>query len=251
MKKTCAQLKDAARGALLGHYGILIAATIVTEIILTILQIPFSRMLKTGQIYHAPSRLILGYAGMIIVLLVSILINAGLSYIHLQISRKQTVHFSDLLYGCKNRPDRYIGSGLLFILITFICIMPGMICTLIASFQDLTQMMPLMIIGIILMAAGCIVYLIIMLCLSQTIYLMIDNDNIRVLDAMSTSMHYMKGNKWRLFKLYLSFIGWMLLGLLTLGIGYLWIQPYFSQSITQFYLDIVPFTQQESIYDEY
>lgn len=251
MKKTCAQLKDAARDALLGHYSILIATMIVTEIITLILQLPFSQMLNTGLTYRVPSRVILGYAGMMIVLLVSILINVGISYIHLQISRNRTVHFSDLLYGCKYRPDRYIGYGILLILIIFACITPGMICILIASFQSLTKMLLLSIVGIVLTLAGSILYVILMLGFSQAIYLLIDHASLRVVDAMGTSMNYMKGNKWRLFKLYLSFIGWMLLALLTLGIGYLWIQPYCSQSITQFYLDVTVSPQQKSEYSTY
>ena len=87
-----------------------------------------------------------------------------------------------------------------------------------------------------------------MLGLSQCIYLLLDHHELKVTDAMRTSLRYMKGNKWRLFKLYLSFIGWFLLGLLTFGIGYLWIEPYFSQSLIQFYLDL---TQTDSSQPEY
>lgn len=240
MQKTCAQLKDTARDVLLGHYGILIAVTIVTELIAILLQIPFTRMVNVGTTYRAISRIILGYAGMLIVSLITVLINAGMSYIHLQISRNHAVQFSDLLYGFKNRPDRYIGYGLVTIVITCACILPGTLCTLIASFQDPVRMLSLLIIGIALMLVGSIVYIVLMFGFSQTMYLLLDDDNIRVFDAMGASAKYMRGNKWRLFKLHLSFIGWMLLGLLTLGIGYLWIQPYFSQSVVQFYLDVVP-----------
>ncbi|MEI3339838.1 MAG: DUF975 family protein [Eubacterium sp.] len=56
---------------------------------------------------------------------------------------------------------------------------------------------------------------------------------------MKWSMQHMKGNKGRLFRLWISFIGWALLGLLTLGIGFLWIEPYVNQSLTQFYQDLV------------
>ena len=70
----------------------------------------------------------------------------------------------------------------------------------------------------------------------------------KVIDAMSTSIHYMTGNAWRLFKLQISFIGWLLLGFFTLFIGYLWILPYIYQSFTQFYLDVVPSSRQESEY---
>jgi len=46
----------------------------------------------------------------------------------------------------------------------------------------------------------------------------------------------MKGYKWKLFLLQLSFIGWMLLcTLFTLGIGYLWLGPYIGLSTANFY----------------
>jgi len=45
----------------------------------------------------------------------------------------------------------------------------------------------------------------------------------------------MKGHKWELFVLELSFIGWALLCVLTLFIGYLWLVPYMQMTITKFY----------------
>lgn len=48
----------------------------------------------------------------------------------------------------------------------------------------------------------------------------------------------MKGNKWKLFCLGWRFFGWMLLCMLTLGIGFLWLVPYIKVSFAQFYDDI-------------
>lgn len=48
----------------------------------------------------------------------------------------------------------------------------------------------------------------------------------------------MDGHKWRLFLLNLSFVGWYLLGILSLGIGWLWILPYRNASLVAFYQDI-------------
>jgi uncharacterized membrane protein len=41
-----------------------------------------------------------------------------------------------------------------------------------------------------------------------------------------------------LFMLYLSFIGWYLLALLTFGIGYIFLEPYVQQSVANFYEDL-------------
>ena len=69
-------------------------------------------------------------------------------------------------------------------------------------------------------------------------YLMAEFPDLGALDAMRESKRLMQGNKWRLFCLELSFIGWYLLSILTLGIGLLWLLPYVSASRAAFYLEI-------------
>jgi uncharacterized membrane protein len=48
----------------------------------------------------------------------------------------------------------------------------------------------------------------------------------------------MKGPKWKLFCLDLSFIGWAILCVFTLGIGTLWLQPYIEASHSKFYEEL-------------
>ena len=48
----------------------------------------------------------------------------------------------------------------------------------------------------------------------------------------------MKGHKFDLFYLYLSFIGWFLLSFLTLGIGFFWLIPYMYTAQAAFYEDV-------------
>lgn len=67
-------------------------------------------------------------------------------------------------------------------------------------------------------------------------YLIVDGFTLS--ESLSKSLSLMKGNKWRFFKLQLSFLGWMILGILTLGIGLLWVIPYYSTSLANFYLII-------------
>lgn len=72
-------------------------------------------------------------------------------------------------------------------------------------------------------------------------YVMADNPGISANEALAESKRLMKGNKWRLFCLSLSFIGWELLALIfTLGIGMLWVIPYQEAAFAAFYRDICP-----------
>lgn len=56
--------------------------------------------------------------------------------------------------------------------------------------------------------------------------------------AITQSRNAMDGNKWRLFVQDLSFIGWFLLSILTLGILFIWTMPYFYQARYNFYQSI-------------
>ncbi|CAM3650396.1 DUF975 domain-containing protein [Cohnella lubricantis] len=69
-------------------------------------------------------------------------------------------------------------------------------------------------------------------------YILRDNPEIGPLEAISQSKQMMKGHKWRLFVLYLTFIGWYILGSIPLGIGLLWVVPYITTAEAHFYEDL-------------
>ncbi len=71
-------------------------------------------------------------------------------------------------------------------------------------------------------------------------YILAEDDSIGPLKALAKSKEMMRGNRWKLFCLGLRFIGWAILCLLTLGIGFLWLIPYFYVSSARFYDDIKP-----------
>ncbi len=73
---------------------------------------------------------------------------------------------------------------------------------------------------------------------AMTPYILADNPELSYNQAIEKSMTMMDGKKMKLFLLMLSFIGWILLSIITLGIGLLWAGPYMYQSIAAFYEDI-------------
>ena len=73
---------------------------------------------------------------------------------------------------------------------------------------------------------------------SLTEYILIDNPELSYNEAIELSMDMMNGHKMDLFVLYLTFIGWFLLCLLTLGIGFLWFTPYVAATEANFYEDV-------------
>ena len=70
---------------------------------------------------------------------------------------------------------------------------------------------------------------------SQMFFVMADNPKIGVTKAMKISKIMTKGNKGELFVMALSFLGWDILSLFTLGILTLWIKPYKMMSYTNAY----------------
>jgi uncharacterized membrane protein len=73
---------------------------------------------------------------------------------------------------------------------------------------------------------------------SQTFYILIDNPDMKASDVINRSKEMMQGQKWKYFLLHLSFIGWYLLCILTLGIGLLWLMPYIYATQASFYEDL-------------
>lgn len=70
---------------------------------------------------------------------------------------------------------------------------------------------------------------------SMAIYISRDCPDIPIDDCIYLSRKLMNGYKFKLFLLELTFIGWALLCILTLGIGLLWLCPYIHCSYAKFY----------------
>ncbi|MBU1424545.1 MAG: DUF975 family protein [Gammaproteobacteria bacterium] len=73
---------------------------------------------------------------------------------------------------------------------------------------------------------------------SQTFYILSEDPSIGAMDAIKKSKEMMYGNRWKLFCLGLRFIGWLLLCIPTLGIGFIWLAPYMAVSMAKFYDDL-------------
>lgn len=73
---------------------------------------------------------------------------------------------------------------------------------------------------------------------SQVNYILSDNDEIGILEIIRASKEMMKGNSSKLILLYLSFLGWAILGIITLLIGYIWLIPYVNTTMALFYEEI-------------
>mgnify|MGYP006081986129 FL=1 len=146
--------------------------------------------------------------GPVLVLFIAGPMLVGISMFSLSLSRGENARLEQIFEGFKNY-GTVLGAYLLMVVLI------------------LLWMLLLIIPGII----AAIAY-------SQTFYILAEDDAISSMDALKKSKEMMDGYKWKYFCLGLRFIGWALLCILTLGIGFLWLSPYIQISYAKFYEDI-------------
>jgi uncharacterized membrane protein len=132
----------------------------------------------------------------------------GISIYTLSISRKQEIKLGQIFRGFKiywKATGTYLLMLLFTLLWTLLLIVPGII--------------------------AAISY-------SMTFYILADDHSIGANEAIDMSKKMMYGYKWKYFCLCLRFLGWFLLCILTLGVGFLWLFPYIQVSIAKFYDNI-------------
>jgi len=81
---------------------------------------------------------------------------------------------------------------------------------------------------------------------SMVYLILLDNPNMNAYQAIQESKRMMSGNKMRYFEFVISFAGWFFLGILTLGIGLLYLKPYFDAAKIEFYEDLKNQSTRES-----
>lgn len=98
-----------------------------------------------------------------------------------------------------------------------------------------TSFLGLMMLGIILLIISVIYGAAKGLLYSLTNYILYDNPDMDSKAIVAESERLMKGNRLKYIWLEITFIGWMILALFTLGIGLLWLIPYIATAVICFY----------------
>ncbi len=171
----------------------------------------------------------------------------GLYFFYLSISRGQDFNL-DMLFKGFNVFGKAFGVYILIVLFimawALIVVIPSICLGLtIASYENETfTNNPTLIAFTILSGLGIIAAIIptiiAIFSYSMAYFILIDNPQFTAYDALKASKQMMVGYKWKLFCLYVRFIGWFLLSGLTCGIGILWLFPYVYVSNVKFYDDI-------------
>ena len=79
-------------------------------------------------------------------------------------------------------------------------------------------------------------------------YIVAENPDIKPFEANLLSWRMMRGNKWKLFLMSMSFMGWNILGFITLGIGnILYANPYMICCYAEFYARIRQYYKEKKL----
>ncbi|CAM2078154.1 MAG: DUF975 domain-containing protein [uncultured Clostridium sp.] len=194
-----AELKSRAKEQLKGKWAIAVGTVLVANIILEV---------DVG--YKVASKLGiegLSYSLDLIALLLGGVISVGLCRFLLDMATKRREPRFDTLFSSFNIYLKTLGLNILITLAvlagTLLFIVPGIIVSLMFS---------------------------------QAFYILSEDPSKSITQCINESVNLMSGHKWELFYLNLTFIGWWLLSLVTLGIAALWVAPYQKLTEANFYL---------------
>lgn len=229
--KTSAQLKQIARGIMLGKYRAAILVLLATELIVTTLTLVTNYATGTTV-----TGIIFGFVLSFIITLLSSVLYVGQNAFYLNIACNQPYQLSDLFTGFKIQPNKTI---IIQCILQLACAVP-FIPALIALFGWVFTENPVnFLIFSLLLIIGGFVSCWILLAYSQCYYLLLDFPDCDTLELMKMSRRLMKGNMFRMLYLQVSFIPFIMIGLVSFGVGLLFVSPYQNMTCTLFYLDLI------------
>ena len=237
--KTNAALKDLAKEKLSGRFANAVWALVLASLVTRAVANAASAFIPTG-----------GWFWHIIAILFTAVISAflgilqtGIAYYFLNTACDMNTNPSAIFYGFHAHAGQSVKISLVHVALETFFTLPYQILMLffIQTFEYKYLLFALtsMFIGYLIMAPFS-------LAISQTYYLLLDFPDATIQEIFQTSIRIMKGNKWRLFKLELSFIPLQLLGILSFGIGNLWLNPYMRMTYTLFFLDLMNPSQENA-----
>lgn len=205
---TRAEIKARAKESLKGHYWYAFGVTILVEVIAVLASSIVSAVMNIAP-ESALLASICSLLNIAVALLVTLPLATGLIRYFINLCKGNEAQLGDLTYAYKSN----LGNVILMLikeavfvwLWSLLFVIPGIIKTYEYFMIE---------------------------------YMVADNANLDRKRAFEITKAAMKGNKWRTFVLGLSFIGWILLGIITVGIGFLFLMPYMSATYTHYYLEL-------------
>lgn len=247
MRTSSAQLKLWARRALSGKYGIAIGAQAAMYVITMGVTIAMEFILMFGSfmVLLIDENAMSVFMGVIfvvvylVILILEMMMTPGLVKLYMNICTNKKAAVGDIFFAFKNRPGKFVLITVALSLIAVALVVPVF---LLIFATGLAEGNP----GF-LFAFTCIYWVLVgaaMIYVSLTYgmfyFVIVENPEKGILEALNESRQLMIGNRFRFFCLGFSFLGMILLGYMSLGAGFIWLMPYITCTSIFFYLDLKP-----------
>ncbi|MBQ6441421.1 MAG: DUF975 family protein [Lachnospiraceae bacterium] len=229
------EIKRIARAQLSGQYRLPVLAELLVALLPALVLLPFSYLLtNTASLVQ---NIIYDLAYLIVLILTAVL-GAGRMYLQLNLARRKPFALSDLLRCFKVRPDTYILAFLLYVVYALPYLAARIGFGILSIYVPAFQGAPWPLISFLIKLLLLIATIAILLRYAMVFPLLLDQPDQKIRAAFQESRRLMDGQCKRFLLLLLSFLGYALLGLMSLGVGFLWINPYLVQSVIVFYQDL-------------
>lgn len=223
------ELKELSKSQLKGNWNVPVLAMLAYSIV----------MFLVSYLNNSESSFV-SLIGIILALVIESWFFVAYPKLSLNLIEDESVDFSDLSVSNKTFFKSLgfsvlVGIVLIIVYMLLMVTFVGGFTISLLSANDLFEAIaPMVIAGIILW----LISIVIQLAISMVPFILADKEEVGVFKSISLSIKMMKGHKWRLFVIWISFIGWAILSILTLGIGFLWLSPYFTLTMANFYKEI-------------
>ncbi len=222
-----------ARKQLLGKYPTCVFAYMISDFILTTVSGLFRMQMGTTASYM---QMFLFCLVQFILILIAGIFLAGQNFLYLNIARGKEYSHRDIWHGFVNYADRIIRIELFITMHVIFRGVPFFItAVLFLIFHSKFWIIFLTLFGIQFLINAISLQITYM----PAMFLLIESGKADMRQIMEASILLMNGNKWRYFKMLVGFALLLILGLLSFGIGFLWIGPYYYSARTNFYLDLL------------
>ncbi len=242
-----AELKEKARDQMAGRYGNAILLSICRGLIVFSLSFAVSttfsmivtiRVLAGGSGDTSLTEYLLLTACTTLLSIFAGVFQTGIILFYLNSACNRPATIANLFYGFKYLFKKSLGISAVLVLLNTLCLLPCDICIFLLR-SGVGDTVTMAVLTIVFMIIGLCIYLPLSLGLSQSYYLLLDFPQYSATELMKLSFRIMKGHKWELFCIQLSFLPLGFLCLLSFGIGALWLAPYMTMTHTLYFLDLM------------
>lgn len=225
------ELKCDARANLLGRY----AKVVPVHLLFLFVSATFTSLSANISSKRFVLAFFLAIGIHVLGLVLANVLRFGLCAFYMNISCKYPASFIDIFRGFSFRDDRAVRIALKLTLTLLGCELPGVALYGLFRSSGNVYVLPF---ASLAACIGLTIYCIYYLGLSQCYYLILDFPDKDTGEIIKLSRWLMRGQRFKLFYIHISFIPIYIISVLSCGLGLLWALPYAEETFTCFHLNL-------------